>query len=213
MPLTTGDRHRLLWQAQLRKGQTYVYFIQGDPGTPIKVGFTNRVGKRLGELQTGSYQRLHVLAVLPAPRSAETAYHRLLQSERGIGEWFSGPLTDQLMFRVLEIADRMVASYDGSGRTPDIYEFDDLIERPVIEPEPEIVIEKKPTIEVIPAGPTIPMVDPSVKSRIRSKPEKPVPLPPDGDKPWRGKLPDWYGDRVKPRHWVDRPPPGQTRFT
>jgi hypothetical protein len=136
-----------MWWAQLRKGQTYVYFIQGDPETPIKVGFTNRVGKRLGELQTGSYQRLRVLAVLPAPRSVETAYHRLLQSERGIGEWFSGPLTDQLMFRVLEIADRMVASYDGSGQTPDIYDFDDSIERP--SPVP-VADEPIPELEVVP---------------------------------------------------------------
>lgn len=208
----SGVRHRLLWQAQLSKGQTYVYFVQGDPGGPIKVGHTNRVGERVMALQTGNPQELRELAVVPAPRSVETAYHRLLSHERVRNEWFSGPDTDRLLCRVLEIAERMVRSYDGSGLTPDIYDFDDAIERPAFGPSRPFPAFT-PELEVIPAGPSIPMVDRSVKPRLRQRPYKPDPTPPEGDKPWGRKLPDWAEDGFR-RRSSDFPPPfGRTEFT
>jgi len=212
--IESGIRHRLFWQANLPKGQTYVYLIQCDPGTPIKVGFTNRVGARLKALQTGSWMRLRELAAIPAPRSVETAYHHQLDNERVLGEWFEGPNTLDLLGRVLDIADRMMAAFDGSDRCPDVFGFDPSIERPAFGPTRPFP-SFTPDLEVIPAGPSVstPMVDRSVKSRLRAKPEREPALPPDGDRPWNGRLPDWWGGRAKPRHPSERPPPGQTRFT
>lgn len=214
-PLMSGGRHRLMWQSQLPKAQTYVYFIQGEPGTEVKIGFTNEVGQRLRALQTGNPKPLRELAVVPAPRSVETAYHRLLGDERGLGEWFAGPNTDRLLLHVLDVAERMVHSYDGSGLTPDIYEFDDLIERPQVgpmRPQPKVEPEDIQVIPV-PPKPQTPLLDRSVKSRLRAVPERPDPLPEEGDRPWRGKLPDWAEDGFR-RRSSDFPPPfGRTEFT
>lgn len=213
LPLLSGTRHRLMWQSQLPEGQTYVYFIQGEPGTEIKIGFTNKVGQRVRSLQTGNPKELNLLAALPAPRSVETAYHRHLEDERVLGEWFSGPETDRLLIHVLDVADRMVSAYDGSGRAPDIYEFDDLIERPAFGPTRPFP-SFTPEIKVVPAGPKIPMVDRSVKSRLRAKPYRPDPMPPEGDVPWGRKVPEWYGQsRREARHPCDPPPYGRTEFT
>lgn len=213
-PLANGSRHRLMWQSELPEGQTYVYFIQGKPGTEIKIGYTNRVGKRVSTLQTGNPHELHELVVLPAPRSAEAAYHRLLRTENVLGEWFMGPLTSDLLWHVHEVSERMVSAYDGSGRAPDIFSFDSRIERGPFGPDLEPVTPVRPRLEVVPAGPVIPMVPRSVKSRLRAVPWKPDPTPPEGDVPWGRKPPAWYGEaRREPRCPADPPPFGKTNFT
>lgn len=140
-----------MWQSVLPEGQTYVYFVQGPPGTEIKIGYTNRVGSRVSDLQTGNPKELRLLAVLPAPPIVETAYHRQLKPERVLGEWFLGPMTVELTVRAMDIAEAMMAAYDGSGNTPDIYDFDDSLERPVVGPTPPVPVAE-PELEVVPAG-------------------------------------------------------------
>lgn len=153
LSLSNGIRQRLFWRAALPEGQTYIYFIQDDPGTPIKIGYTNRVGARVKALQTGNSRELRLIAVLPAPPCVETSYHRQLRKERVLGEWFQGPLTNDLASRACDISDEMVQAYDGSGRTPDIYEFDETLSRePFGPPVSRPANTEAPEVEVVQAG-------------------------------------------------------------
>lgn len=67
-----------------------VYLVQAGDSGPIKIGHTlaERLDQRLGELQTGSPQRLRLLATLPGGKSREAELHRKFQSNRISGEWF-----------------------------------------------------------------------------------------------------------------------------
>lgn len=149
LSLSSGIRQRLFWRSHLPKGQTYVYFIQDDPGTPFKIGYTNRAGARVRALQTGNWRELRLVAVLPAPPCVETAYHRMLASERVNLEWFKGPMTSALAVKACDMAEQMMQAYEGSGNAPDIYLFDDQLERPLIGPTLERVKEPIPEIEVV----------------------------------------------------------------
>lgn len=67
-----------------------VYFIgsPSQPGSPIKIGFTTDLKKRLKSLQTGSPNKLEVLAAIEAGGSQERAYHDQFAAHRLHGEWF-----------------------------------------------------------------------------------------------------------------------------
>ena len=67
-----------------------VYFIgsPSQPSSPIKIGFTTDLKKRLKSLQTGSPNKLEVLAVVEAGGAQERAYHEQFAAHRLNGEWF-----------------------------------------------------------------------------------------------------------------------------
>jgi hypothetical protein len=73
-----------------------VYFIQGDEGFPVKIGYTNeasdtRLSKRIASLQTGHPDQLRVIARIdPAYMVNEKAIHTFLAPWRirENGEWF-----------------------------------------------------------------------------------------------------------------------------
>ncbi len=183
LSLSNGIRQRLFWRSHLPEGQTYVYFIQDDPGAPIKIGYTNRVGARVKALQTGNFRELRLIAVLPAPPCVETAYHRQLRSERKSGEWFAGPATVALVSRACDISEQMIQAYDDSGRTPDIYDFDETlsrepfgpsVSRPAVTEAPEVEVvqvggPRRPRLRGIPSGA---FNGPGLQSRWRLTPDR-----------------------------------------
>lgn len=65
-----------------------VYFIQCGTGGPIKIGIASDVNKRLGSLQTGHHEQLHLLAHIEAYERFEAMLHK--RFKRGLirGEWF-----------------------------------------------------------------------------------------------------------------------------
>lgn len=63
-----------------------VYFLQGDNGGPIKIGYSKDVSKRIKELQTGFPARLTVLALMPGSRTTEAELHRKFKVHRLQGE-------------------------------------------------------------------------------------------------------------------------------
>lgn len=66
-----------------------VYFIQGKPGSPVKIGYTGHdPNKRIAELQTGNPYLLRVIYSFPGNPSDEKKIHRALASDRLSGEWF-----------------------------------------------------------------------------------------------------------------------------
>jgi hypothetical protein len=64
-----------------------VYFVRA-PGGLVKIGFTSRIGHRIGCLQTGQPAPLELLASLPGTRPDERRLHTLFAAARRTGEWF-----------------------------------------------------------------------------------------------------------------------------
>lgn len=74
--------------AYKRRYPGFIYFIQGESGGPIKIGYTENVEKRLCALQTGHYDTLKVLKAIPGNINDEKKHHKKFQHLRLRGEWF-----------------------------------------------------------------------------------------------------------------------------
>ena len=71
----------------MRRG---VYFVEAVESKRIKIGFAHDVDVRVKLLQTGSPERLRVLAVIhSAPASHERELHERFADARLHGEWFA----------------------------------------------------------------------------------------------------------------------------
>ena len=70
-----------------RRGNV-VYFVQGPPKTPIKIGTTIDLSLRLCGLQNGNGFDVHVLGWIYGGREEEQRIHRLFARDRKHGEWF-----------------------------------------------------------------------------------------------------------------------------
>lgn len=66
----------------------FIYFIQGECGGPIKIGYTTDLLKRLKTLQTGYPDLLEVLLAFPGKPEYEKAIHKQFEEYRLNGEWF-----------------------------------------------------------------------------------------------------------------------------
>lgn len=75
--------------------QGFIYLIQGEVRTPIKVGHAHNVSRRLRELQTGNHAELHVLDVLPGDLRAEAQ----LTAADGLTARYGDPRQDQRVDR------------------------------------------------------------------------------------------------------------------
>lgn len=65
-----------------------VYFIQGDPGSPIKIGFASDCARRLVTLQGATPVRLRILATIACRKEVEGALHEKFAMFHIGGEWF-----------------------------------------------------------------------------------------------------------------------------
>src|SRR4051812_36646270 len=83
-----------------------VYFGSGKTSRAVKIGYTEgEPERRLRALQTGSPERLELVAVVDADREFEQGLHHHLRAHRNHGEWFA-PVPE-----VLEIVDRAAKIY------------------------------------------------------------------------------------------------------
>lgn len=113
----TGEQHLGQWLSEYHWDPLrFVYVIQGDPETPIKVGIANDVHKRMKGIQTGYPWRLRLLFAIPGDQHLEWYLHQRLKGHRLLGEWFQ-PDPDFLDF-VADLADRMFEAWDGSEDVP-----------------------------------------------------------------------------------------------
>jgi hypothetical protein len=82
----------LLASAEHAETSGVVYFAQGEPSTPIKIGTSVNAKNRLNGLRTGSPVPLRLLATTPGGRRRERELHKQFASYRTHGEWFAaGP--------------------------------------------------------------------------------------------------------------------------
>ena len=73
------------------RGGTDLYIIQMDQTGDFKVGRSDDVNRRLGELQTACPHKLRVILEAPGLGHLERTIHRTLKEYRcryGKGEWF-----------------------------------------------------------------------------------------------------------------------------
>lgn len=73
-----------------RKGlDSQVYFILASITNMLKIGTTEQfVGRRLRALQTGSPERLVLIATIPGDNTLERELHKRFVEYRRHGEWF-----------------------------------------------------------------------------------------------------------------------------
>lgn len=66
----------------------FIYFIQGESGGPIKIGYTRDLKGRLNSLQTGYPDVLILLGAFPGNQDDEQRLHEEFSGCRIRGEWF-----------------------------------------------------------------------------------------------------------------------------
>lgn len=80
-----------LEEAVLDAGDRIVYFLQVDPGGPIKIGYSRRgrnFERRIAALQSASAWPLKVTRTFPGTKSLEQRLHIVFAALRMRGEWF-----------------------------------------------------------------------------------------------------------------------------
>ena len=68
--------------------ESYVYVIQGNPGGPVKVGWSKVPEERLQALQTAHHETLRLVGIMPGAKVDEKRMQRLLRPHHVRGEWF-----------------------------------------------------------------------------------------------------------------------------
>lgn len=71
-----------------KKSDGFIYFIQGECGGAIKIGYAKNVSTRLKGLQTGYPDMLKILKVISGNQAKEDLIHDELSGYRLNGEWF-----------------------------------------------------------------------------------------------------------------------------
>lgn len=75
-------------QIHVRDEEGWVYFIQVGKDGPYKIGWSQDVHRRIGELQVANPKKLHLRGTLPGTRETESGFHERFKSAHVTGEWF-----------------------------------------------------------------------------------------------------------------------------
>jgi len=74
-----------------------IYFIIDTVAQAIKIGYSAKPLKRLGQLQTASPHRLALLGTIPGTPDDEDAMHGRFAAHRMEGEWFRGEIVEDVL--------------------------------------------------------------------------------------------------------------------
>lgn len=121
------DDHLAFWTSLPEDDQPgcFVYVIQAEGDTPIKVGKAVDVPNRIAGLQTGNPRQLRLLHVLPGDGELEWQLHYRLRDCRLIGEWFDGEAVEDLLGLVADLAVFFVDGFLESNVVPSFWRFRD----------------------------------------------------------------------------------------
>ena len=103
---TQMKKEQALKYQDRKKYPGFVYFVQGESGGPIKIGYTANVSNRIKELQTGYPDALKLLLAIPGNINNEQVLHSKLKEYRLHGEWFK-PVP-----AVLNVMEELQAKYN-----------------------------------------------------------------------------------------------------
>lgn len=118
-----GKQRLAFWSGQDYEGG-FVYLIQGERHTPVKLGYSTNVPRRVRELQCSNPAELHVLDVVPGTEATERQMHKHLAPYRLRHEWFryEEAIAAWMAFRLL--ADQAVQFFLATGRVPRLEALD-----------------------------------------------------------------------------------------
>lgn len=71
-----------------REESSFIYFIQSGKDGPIKIGTTNNVESRLGDIRVLNPQKIKLLKSIKGTQKYEKEIHRKFKNDRIKGEWF-----------------------------------------------------------------------------------------------------------------------------
>lgn len=126
-----GRRQAAFWR-KAGVAEEFVYFVQGNQGNPIKVGYTKDIDSRLAGLQTGCWERLRVLALIPGTQALEAALHRLLKKDRVNGEWFEGVVVGEALEEVCAASFTMMRIWEERQWLADPFDHLTIVDRPTL---------------------------------------------------------------------------------
>jgi hypothetical protein len=112
--------------------KSFVYIVEAQGDSPIKIGVANDVVKRIATLQTGNPRRLCLLHALVGDRRFEQHLHRLfsdIYGHRLVGEWFVGAGTSDFLDMVEDLAHEMLLRHKNGTVLPDYRDFSPFKER------------------------------------------------------------------------------------
>jgi hypothetical protein len=101
----------------IRSSMEINYLVQNTRTKHLKIGYTSRnIKQRLGQLQTGSAEKLVVLATIRGNKRTERALHRRFAHHRLHGEWFRNRLAIRIHFYIADLLRKLrILCYIGMG--------------------------------------------------------------------------------------------------
>jgi hypothetical protein len=117
----TAEQYLDWWASQPIEFRYYVYVIQGEPHSPVKIGLAKDVRTRIASLQTGNPTPLRLLYVLMGGQDLEWELHRKFGQYRiPRSEWFEAAGTEALFPWLERLRDAQVAAYGGGTAFPSV---------------------------------------------------------------------------------------------
>jgi hypothetical protein len=111
----TGLEQIDFWTPKLEDEDRLVYFVQSGDVGPVKIGIARDPLARLGELQTGNPEQLHIRHVLPGDRTMESGLHHRFREARIRGEWFGLAYLDLILVFAAGLAEEHLRTGRRSG--------------------------------------------------------------------------------------------------
>jgi hypothetical protein len=98
-------------QANGKRFPGYIYFVQGENGGPIKIGYTKDIAERIRALQTGYPDTLKLLLAIPGNVAKEQLLHLEFKEYRLHGEWFKP--VKKVLDKIAELEAKFGTSFPG----------------------------------------------------------------------------------------------------
>jgi hypothetical protein len=93
----------------------YIYFATTADMKQVKIGFADDIAARLGTLQTGNHQEMHMQEAFASYIEAETLVHQAFAGSRIRGEWFKmAPAIEELWGDIFDYQGRHACAPDGT---------------------------------------------------------------------------------------------------
>jgi len=87
----------------------YIYFVQGEFGGGIKIGYSKAPESRLKQLQTSYPDTLKILVLVPGSNKLEKDYHKEFENIKLNGEWFKPEK------ELLDVIEKLKVKYNQVG--------------------------------------------------------------------------------------------------
>lgn len=133
---TSAEDHLTFWRERRARAQnaaeyerlnSFIYVLRGKEESPIKIGMATDPLGRMASVQTGCWERLRLLYVVPGAHKLERAFHKRLSTARLEGEWFNGPAIESFLEWLGDYTREAVATYMPDRKLPPVPDFSEIV--------------------------------------------------------------------------------------